>query len=122
MLRVTCTVVFAKGLNFWHCFPSEGGLLRSSLLLYPTYYPRTTLSLPVVTQTPGQIAGSLPPPPHYGTFPHFYRENNSEFSSLVDSRQIVPTHAARRFQQLILYISFLKIQSKSDHGENRNND
>ena len=34
---------------------------------------------------------------------HFYRENNSAFSPLVDSRRSVPTHAARRSQQLILF-------------------
>ena len=35
--------------------------------------------------------------------PPFYRENNSAFSSLVDSGRTAPTHAARRSQQLTMY-------------------
>ena len=47
--------------------------------------------LPVVFQIGGHIAGPTSPP-HYGTCHHFYRESNSAFSSLVDSRRIyLPT-------------------------------
>ena len=41
------------------------------------------------------------PPPHYGTCLPFYREKDSAFSSLVDARRIVRTHAARRSHQLL---------------------
>ena len=55
-------------------------------------------SLPVVTQIRGHIAGPrLPSPLRYVR--SFYRENNSAFSSLVDSRRMGPTDAARRSQQ-----------------------
>ena len=47
-------------------------------------------SLPVVTQIRGHIAGPPPPSPlPYYTCLHIYREKNSAFSSLVDSRRIV---------------------------------
>ena len=54
-------------------------------------------SLLVVTQIRGHIAGP-PPPPHYGTCLHAYREKNSAFFSVVDSRQIlvVPTNTLLR--------------------------
>ena len=58
----------------------------TSFFSHPIYCDaRTTLALPVVTQIRGHKAGS-PPRPHYGTCPNFYREKNSAFSSLVDSR------------------------------------
>ena len=53
-------------------------------------------SLSVVTQIRGHIAGSFLPPPHHGTCLHFYRENNSAFSYLIDSRLelFLPTRGA----------------------------
>ena len=71
--------------------------LFPSHLLRCSHYSRPPSS---ITQIRGHIAGPLPPP-HYGTCLNFYREKNSALSSLVDSRRIVPTHAARRFQQLV---------------------
>ena len=71
----------------------------------PIYYPRTTLALPLTSNSDlGSHSGSSSPRLHYGTFLHFYRENNSAFSSLVDSRRIVRTHAARRSQHSILFL------------------
>ena len=76
------------------------------LLLHPMYYLRPSiLSLLVVTQIRGHIAGSFPPLPTTVRALHFYREKISALSSLVDSRRIVLTHA-RRSQQLILLSFF----------------
>ena len=60
------------------------------------------LSILVVTQIRGHIAGYFPPLPRTIRALHFYREKISALSSLVDSRGIVLTHA-RRSQQLILF-------------------
>ena len=76
--------------------------------------PFCSLSLLIVTQIRGHIAGSFPPLPATVRALHFYREKISALSSLVDSRRIVLTHA-RRSDQLILSL-FLKINSKSRHG------
>ena len=73
------------------------------------------LSLLVATQIRGHIAGSSPLLPTTVRALHFYREKISALSSLVNSRRIVPSHA-RRSQQLILFILFLQVQSKSHHG------
>ena len=82
---------------------------------HPIYYlPPSILSLLVVTQIRGHIAGSSPFLPTTVRALHFYREKLSALSSLVDSRQIVLTHA-RRAQQLILFL-FLQIESKSCQG------
>ena len=55
------------------------------------------------------------PAPHYGTCLHFYRENTSVSSFLVDSLWIAPTHAARRSQQLTPFFLFFFGQTqKSD--------
>ena len=55
---------------------------------------------------------ALLPPPRYGTCLNFYGEKNSVSSPLVDSRRIVPTHAARRIQQLVdIFLAFLQIKS-----------
>ena len=62
----------------------------SSLLLSSPFY---SLSLLVVTQIRGHIAGSSPPLPTTVRALHFFREKTSALSSLVDSRRIVPTHA-----------------------------
>ena len=59
---------------------------------------------PVVTQIRRQIEGPpLLSPPRYNNAFIFYREKNSAFSSRIDSRRIVRTHAAinRLSQQLI---------------------
>ena len=48
---------------------------------------------------------------HFGTCLHFYREKKTAFSSLVDSRRIVPTHATRCSQQLIPFFAFWQIKS-----------
>ena len=61
------------------------------------------LSLLVVTQIRGHIAGSSPPIPTTVRALHFYRDNTSALSSRVDSHRIVLTHA-RRSQQLILIL------------------
>ena len=86
-------------------------VLISFFFSHPIHYPRTLLSrsLPVVTQTRGNEAGHLLPPPHYGTCHHFYRDNNSAFSSPVNSRRIVPSYAATRSQQPILFYVPTKI-------------
>ena len=83
---------------------------------HPIYYlrPSVSLSLLVVTQIRGHIAGSSPPLPTTVRALHFYREKISALSSLVDSRRIVLTHA-RRSQQLI-FLFYLQIESKSHHG------
>ena len=62
-----------------------------------------SLSLLVVTQIRGHIAGSSTALPTMVRAVHFYLENVSALSSLVDSHRIVLTHA-RRSQQLILLI------------------
>ena len=71
------------------------------------FFPSHLLSSPflVVTQIRGHIAGSSPPLPTTVRALHFYRENISALSSLVDSRRIVLTDA-RRSQQLILFFIF----------------
>ena len=57
--------------------------------------PFCSLSLLVVTQIRGNIAGSSPPLPTKVRALHFYREHTSALPSLVDLRRIVPTHARR---------------------------
>ena len=78
--------------------------------------PLYPLSLLVVTQIRGHIAGSSPLLPATVRDLHFYREKISALSSLVDSRRIVLTHA-RRSQQLILIYIFankFKISPRRD--------
>ena len=73
---------------------------------HPIYYLRPSiLSLLVVPQIRGHIAGSFRPLPTTVRAQHYYRENISSLSSLVDWRRIVLTHA-RRSQRLILFLSF----------------
>ena len=95
--------------NFY--FPSPSPFVILALLfLSPSY------GLIVVTQIRGHIAGSFSPSPLRTVRAlHFYREKISALSSLVDSRRIVLTRA-RRSQQLILFFSFLQINSRSHHG------
>ena len=78
------------------------GTIRSHLLSSPFY----SLSLLVVTQIRGHIAGSFPLLITVRAL-HFYRENISAPSSLVDLRRhlgrSVLTHARRSHQLLILF-------------------
>ena len=104
-LEITATCTF----SFLFFFPSH--LLSS---------PFFSLSLLVVTQIRGHIAGSSPPLPTTVRALHFYREKISALSSLVDSRRIVLTHA-RRSQQLIFFVvvaNEFKISPRRDsnHG------
>ena len=49
-------------------------------------------------------------------------EKNSAFSSLIDSRRIVPTHAVGVLNSSSIFwhfLAFLQINSKSHHGGNR---
>ena len=65
---------------------------------HPIYYLRPSilsLSLLVVTQIRGHIAGSSLPLHATVRALHFYREKMSALPSLVDSRRIVLTHARR---------------------------
>ena len=68
-------------------------------VVHPIYYLRPSiLSLLVVTQIRSYIAGSSPRLPTTVRALHFYRENISAFSSLINSRRIVLTHAGRSRQ------------------------
>ena len=78
--------------------------------------PFFSLSLLVVTQIRGHMAGSSPPLPTTVRALHFYREKISALSSLVESRRIVLIHA-RRSQQLIL---FKQKKSRSHHVRDSN--
>ena len=83
---------------------------------YPICDPCTTLALPPsnsITQIRGHKAGPPAASP-LRHMPKFCRENSSAFSSLIDSRRIVPTHAARRSQQFVDPIfAFLQIKYHS---------
>ena len=64
-------------------------------------------SLPVVRSSdPGSHSELFSPLPTTVRAFISYREKNSAFPSLVDSRRIVRTHAGRRFQQLIFFLHF----------------
>ena len=92
----------------------------SFLFFYPIYYPRTTLAHPPSSNSdPGSHSGPSSPLPTTVRAFVFMAKNNRAFSFLVDSRRIVPTHAARPSQQFILFLAFLQIYSKSHHGGNR---
>ena len=84
--------------------------------------PFCSLSLLVVTQIRGHIAGFPPPYPLRFVPCIFYREKISALSSLVDSRRIVLTHA-RRSQQLILFFFLankFKISPRRDSNSRTN--
>ena len=82
---------------------SASFFFRLFFFSHPIYYLRPSiLSLLVVTQIRGHIAGSSPPLPTTARALHFFREKISALSSLVDSRRMVLTHA-RRSRQLILF-------------------
>ena len=51
---------------------------------------------------------------HFSTCLHFYREKKPAFFPLVDSRRVVPIHAARRSQQSIPFFFFAFLQIKSN--------
>ena len=69
---------------------------------HPIYYPRTTLALPPSSNSdPGSHSGPSSPLPTKVRAFIFYREKNSAFSPLVDSRRIV-------------YAAFICLTSKSN--------
>ena len=94
-----------------------------SFFCHPIYYLRPSISLLVVNQIRGHVAGSSPPLPTTVRALHFYREKVSALSSLADSRLIVLTHA-RRSQQLILFYFNLankfKISPRRDSNSRAN--
>ena len=80
------------------------GVFFFSIPFTPEYHLRPSiLSLLVVTQIRGHIAGSSPPLLTTNRALHFYGEKISAHSSLVDSHRIALTHA-RHSQQLIFFI------------------
>ena len=91
---------------------SSSNKATSLFVFHPICYPCISLALPPsrITQIRGRIAGSPPPFPLLHTS-NFHRENPA-FSSLLDSRRIVPTHAARRSQQSVdPFFALLQIKS-----------
>ena len=83
---------------------------------FPIYYLRSSffsLSLLVVTQIRGHIAGSSPPIPTAVRALRFYRERISALFSLVDSRRTVLTHA---IGALSSWSFFFACKFKSHHG------
>ena len=73
--------------------------------LYPIYYLcPSILSILVVTQIRGHIAGSSPPLPTAVRALHFYREKLSALSCLVDSRRIVLPYTRHSPQLILLYL------------------
>ena len=88
---------------------------------HPIYYLRpSVLSLLVITQIRGHIAGSLPPRPHNGSCLAFLSraENFSSFcprrlaaSNCAYPRQLGPLCSSSSF-----YLFFLQINSESHHG------
>ena len=92
-----------------------------SIFLHPTFISLALLvlrSLPTAPQTRDHVANPPPPSPLlYACLP-FYGENNSTFSSLVDSRQIVPTHTLLSAQRSFFSFIFAN-KVKSHHGGNR---
>ena len=71
-----------------------------SFFFHPIYClrPSFSLSILVVTQIRGHVAGSSPPLPTTVRALHFYRENISALSSLVDSRRprVFPNTATKQ--------------------------
>ena len=79
-------------------------------VLHPIHYPRTTLALPPSSNSDqGSNRGPSSSLPTSARAFIFYRKNKSAFSSLVDSRRIVPTHAAGRSQQQLIPFSSFEI-------------
>ena len=73
------------------------------LLFFPSHllsWPFYSLSLLVVAQIRGHMAGSSPPIATTVRALHFYREKISALSSLVDSHRIVLTHTYTRKRRL----------------------
>ena len=91
--------------------------------LQPYYYPRLTLALPLSSSNsgPGSLSRLFFPLPTTVSAFIFYLENDSAFSSFVDLRRIVPTHATvyRDAHQSILLLCFIFKKSKYHHGGNR---
>ena len=92
----------------------------SSFALHPIYHPRIALALP---PSGNSDMGSHPPPPSPLRYvPSLLSRKESSICSSLSSTRVelkVPTYAARRCQQLIMFIAFLKMKSKSHHGGNR---
>ena len=86
------------GSTYWLFFLADFSFLFLSHLLSS---PFLFISILVVTRIWGHISGSSPPLRTTVRASHIYREKIPALSSLVDSRRIVPTHAGRS-QQLIL--------------------
>ena len=98
--------------------------LQHFFFLHPLYYPRTTLALPPSINSnsdPGSDSRpSSPLPTTARDFIFIARRSQHFLLSLTDVEMYVPTHAARRSQQLILllFCVFAK-KVKSHHGGNR---
>ena len=116
-------------LRFWE--HTTHFLFFSFFCLHPIYYPRTASrppsQLPVVAQIRGRIAGPPPSPLRYAPsilsraefsifFPRRLASNCISYSYTCRQNRVVPTHAARCSQQLILFIYF---KVKSHHGGDR---
>ena len=96
-------------------------LFLSQLLSSPFY----SLSLLVVTEIRGHIAGSPPPLPTTVRALPFYRGKISALSSLVDSRRIVLTHATRSqaldpFFFLFFFAKKFRISPRRDSNSRTN--
>ena len=93
------------------CYDGSIILFYFIFFFHSIYYPRTTLALlPSSTLDPGSHIGPFLPPPHYGTCLHFYREKNSAFSSLVDSRRIAGTvqiHSWELYANTTEYVAYM---------------
>ena len=103
ILKSCISVVYATIFNSVFFFFSPHLLSSPSLSLFHPINSRNS------DQGSHLIAGSFSPLPSTVRALHFYRGKTSALSSLVDSRQIVLTHA-RRSQHLIL-LFFLQINS-----------
>ena len=111
-LKPPCSLHVIPSIHYLFAIASTFFFSPSHLLSSPFY----SLSLLVVTQMRGHIAGSSHPLPTTGCALHYYREKISALSSLVDSCRIALTHA-RRSQQLILFCFANKLKSR--HGRIR---
>ena len=110
-LRVKGNSCMLVPVVFFIFFPSH-------VLSSPFYY----ISLLVVTQIRGHIAGSSLHIPTTVRALHIYRDKISALSSLVDSRRIVLTHA-RCSQQLIpvlFFANIFKISPRRDSNSRTN--
>ena len=91
-------VMGRAGTGLWICVLGGRTQKGHSFVVFfshPIYYLRPSTPAPslVVTQIRGHESRIFFPFPTAVGALHFYREKCSAFSSLVDSRRIVPTHA-----------------------------